>query len=236
MDVMSRETMHTGKKIGILGGTFNPIHFGHLRVAEEVREKLGFEKILFIPSCYPPMKSDGLASAEDRYEMTRLSIEGNPYFEISDIECKKPGKSYTVKTLETLCELHSDREYHLIVGIDSFLDIPSWHKPERLMDLACFVVISRPGYSFTSLSSTITVETGILSELDARQREFLGTNLKNGRKVFLMNVTPFNISATTVRTLVKCGKSIKYLLPDVVESYIISHNLYQEGSDYLLKV
>lgn len=223
------------KKVGIFGGTFNPIHFGHLRVAEEVREKLALEKVLFIPSCNPPLKIGDLAPSEDRYEMTGLSIEGNPFFEISDIECKRPGKSYTVETLEALVELHPGRDYHFIVGIDSFLDLPSWHQPERLTELTRFVVISRPGFRFSSLAPLIKAASGILAELDAHRREFHAVRLKTGREVFLLNVTPFPITATTIRKLVKSGKSIKYLLPDAVESYIISHNLYRKEVKTLRK-
>jgi nicotinate-nucleotide adenylyltransferase len=218
-------------KIGVFGGTFNPVHFGHLRVAEEVREQLGFEKILFIPSSNPPLKSASLAPGRDRYEMTRLAVAGNPFFEISDIECRRPGKSYTVETVAALMKQYPDTDLSLIVGIDSFLDIPAWYQPQRLMELAGFVVISRPGFLFSSLSALVTAERGVLSELDAHQREFATTAMKNGREVFLMNVTPFHVSATSVRTRVQCGRSVKYLLPDAVESYIISHHLYREGSD-----
>jgi len=225
--------MNAHNKIGIFGGTFNPVHYGHLRAAEEVREKLHFEKVLFIPSRNPPLKMDDLAPAEERYEMTRLSIEANPFFEISPIECEKQGKSYTVETLAALRELYPDKALYLIVGIDSFLDIPAWRQPERVLELTHFVVLSRPGFSFSSISSLIPTNIAILSEMDGARREVYKTNLKNGREVVLLNVTPLPISATTVRRLVRHGKSIKYLLPDKIESYIISHSLYQEGGDDL---
>lgn len=220
-------------KFGILGGTFNPIHYGHLRVAEEVREKLGFDRILFVPSCNPPLKIEDLENAGHRYEMTRLSVETNPFFEISDIECRRSGKSYTVETLSTLREMHPDVEFYFIVGIDSFLDIPTWHKPERLMELTDFVVVSRPGFHFSSLSPRIPPGFKILSALDACKLEMHKASLKNGRKLYLLNVTPMDISATTLRSLVRGGMSIKYLLPENVESYIISNKLYVERSDHL---
>lgn len=225
----------TRKKIGLFGGTFNPVHFGHLRVAEEVRERLGFDKVLFIPSCNPPLKSGSLASGRDRYEMTRLSVLGNPFFEISDVECRKPGKSYTVETYAALMKEYPDTDLSLIVGIDSFLDIPAWYQPERLMALASFVVISRPGFRFADLSPLVAAGEGVLSALDRHEREVASASMKNGREAFLMNVTPFHVSATSVRACVREGRSIKYLLPDEVESYIISHNLYREGSDPLRK-
>ncbi len=220
-------------RVGILGGTFNPVHYGHLRTAEEVREKLNFEKILFIPSCNPPLKAGDLADARHRYEMTRLSIETNPFFEISDIECRQNGKSYTVETLAVLREGNPETEFYFILGVDSFLDIPLWYQPERLMEVTNFVVVSRPGSHFSNLSSRISVPAKVLSGLDARNLEVYKANLESGREIFLLNVTPMDISATAMRGLLKDGKSIKYLLPETAESFIISHKLYREGSDHL---
>lgn len=222
-----------GGKIGILGGTFNPVHYGHLRVSEEVREHMGLEKILFIPSGNPPLKDMELAAAEYRYEMTRLAIEANPFFEISDIECKKTGKSYTVDTLIALREMYPGKKFHFILGIDAFLDIPLWYHPEKLLELTNFVVVSRPGFGFTRLSSQVAVDAEAFSALESGNLEVYRTVLENGGEVFLMNVTPLDISATAIRKLVKQGMSIKYLLPESVESFIISHKLYKEGSDYL---
>lgn len=220
-------------RIGILGGTFNPIHYGHLRAAEEVRGKEKLERILFIPSCNPPLKNKDLADARHRFEMTRLSIETNPLFEISDVECRASGKSYTVDTLITLKEMHPDTEFYFILGIDSFLDIPLWHQPKRIMELTNFIVVSRPGFDFSGLSSRIAVPVNVLSELSAGTLERYKTSLDCGTEMILLNVTPINISSTTMRNLLRNGMSIKYLLPEAVESYIISHKLYQEGSDHL---
>lgn len=213
-------------KIGMFGGTFNPIHYGHLRAAEEVRERIGLGKILFIPSGTPPLKVEDLAPAEHRYEMTRLSIETNPLFQISDIECRQVGKSYTVETIMALREIYPDKEFYLILGIDSFLDIPSWYQPERLMELTNFIIISRPGFHFSNLSSMITTDARILSELDTCELQSHKISLKSGREGFLLNVTLMDISATAIRRLVRSGMSIKYLLPDAVESYIIFNKLY----------
>jgi nicotinate-nucleotide adenylyltransferase len=223
----------TDSRIGILGGTFNPVHYGHLRASEEVRERTGLEKILFIPSGNPPLKDRELASSEYRYEMTRLAIMSNPSFEISDIECKKTGKSYTADTLMALREMHPGKKFYFILGIDSFLDIPLWYHPERLLGLTNFVVVSRPGFSFRQLSSRFAADAEAFSALESAHLSIYRTVLDNGGEVFLMNVTPMDISASTIRKLVKQGSSIKYLLPESVESFIISHNLYREGSDHL---
>lgn len=216
-----------GKRIGIFGGTFNPVHYGHLRAAEEVREKIGLGKILFVPSWNPPLKESGLASAEQRYEMARLAIAANPLFDISDIECRKPGRSYTVDTLLHLREVYPMEKSCLILGIDAFMDIPAWYQPERLMELTDFVIISRPGYNFSSLSANTTTAAGTLSDLDACRLDTYKAQLRTGRKAFLVNVMPLNISATVIRRRVKEGRSIKYLLPEAVESYIISNKLYK---------
>ena len=226
-------TPQNKRKVGIIGGAFNPVHYGHLRAAEEVRIKLGLEKILFIPSGNPPLKIKDLADASHRYEMTRLSIETNPFFDISDIEYRGSRKSYTVETLTALGERHPENEFFLILGNDSFLDIPAWYQPERLMELANFVVVSRPGFRFSDLSPRISAVPETLSALDVRALEMYHLRLESGRELFLLNITPMDISATAVRTLVKGGKSIKYLLPEKVESYIILHKLYREGSDHL---
>jgi len=221
----------TNNKLGIFGGTFNPIHYGHLRAAEEVREAIGIGEVVFIPSGNPPLKQEDLAPAEHRYEMTRLSIETNPLFRISDIECRRPAKSYTVETLASLKESHPEREFYLILGIDSFLDIPSWYQPERLEELTNFVIVSRPGFRFSILSGRIAVDADILSGLDSGEIKIYRATRSSGREVFLLNITPLDISATAIRGLVRSGMSIKYLLPESVEYYIISNRLYVKTED-----
>lgn len=215
-----------GKKLGIFGGTFNPIHYGHLRAAEEVREKLGLGNILFIPSYNPPLKESGLVSAEHRYEMTRLATEANPFFNISDMECRRRGKSYSVDTLRELKVLYPKKEFYFILGLDSFMDIPDWYQPKTLMELTNFAVISRPGYSFSAISATTALNAAVISGLDSCRTTGHETPLRSGKKLKLLNVTPFSISATAIRRLVSNGGSIKYLLPEKVESYIIANKLY----------
>lgn len=224
------------KGIGILGGTFNPIHYGHLRAAEEVRERIGLEKVLFIPSCNPPLKGIELASPQDRYEMTRLAIEGNPYFEVSDIECRRSGKSYTVDTISELRSLMPDKDLILILGIDSFLEMPRWYRPDRLAEMIDFIVVSRPGFRFEELASTGLIQDegySYFKELDKGSLTIKELGLKTGRRVMLMNITILDISATAIRRLFKDGKSVKYLLPESVEYYIISNKVYTEGSEHL---
>ncbi len=215
--------------IGVLGGTFNPIHYGHLRIAEEAREKLGLDKVLFVPAGNPPLKNRDLADSHHRYEMTGLAIGTSPFFELSDIECGRRAKSYTVETLAELSQLFPEKDLYFILGIDSFLDIPSWYQPERLADLAHFVVVSRPGQRFTDLSSRIPVDVKTLIDLDSCNLEVHRSVLGRERELFLLNVTPMGISSTAIRALIGEGMSIKYLLPETVESYIIANKLYMRN-------
>lgn len=215
-------------KVGIFGGTFNPIHYGHLRAAEEVREKLGFDKVLFIPSGSPPLKTEELADAIHRYKMTRLALVTNRLFELSDIECRLSGKSYTVTTVERLKENNPEVEFFFILGVDAFLDITNWRHPERLVTLTNFVIISRPGFRFIDLqvSPYIKINRRTLEELDNAKIETYSIKLKSNRDVTFLKLTPIGTSSTEIRTLIKQGKSIKYLLPAEVESYIIANKLY----------
>ena len=216
-------------KVGIFGGTFNPIHYGHLRAAEEVREKLELDKILFIPSKRPSLKTEAVADVADRYEMLRLAISKNRFFELSDIECRLPGKSYTVKTIDELTKTNPKTGFFFILGVDAFLDIPNWWHPERLVALTNFVIISRPGFRFIDLQASPYTKTnrGILKDLDNGETETVKIKLKSNKDAFLLRLTTIGISSTEIRRLIKQGRSIKYLLPAKVKSYIISNKIYK---------
>lgn len=215
-------------KLGIFGGTFNPIHFGHLRVAEEARELAGLDKVIFIPSGTPPLKTKDIAPASHRYAMTKLAVRNNPFFDVLDIECRGRQKSYTVKTLEKLRELYPDDRLHFMLGIDAFLDIPNWYRSEILLSLADFIILSRPDRRFEDMAASpyLSVKRPLLRKLDRELETAYMTTLSNGRIIMLAKVSPVNISATDIRTRMKQGQSIKYLLPAEVESYIISHHVY----------
>jgi len=219
-------------KVGIFGGTFNPIHYGHLRAAEELREKLKFDKILFIPSGSPPIKTEAIADAVYRYEILRLAIFNNRFFELSDIECRLPGKSYTVKTVDELTKTNPETRFFFILGIDAFLDIPNWWQPERLIALTNFVIISRPGFKFIDLQTSpyTKINRRILRELDNGETETSKIKLKSNKDAILLRLTPIGISSTDIRRLIRQGKSIKYLLPAEVKSYIIANKLYKMKS------
>ena len=210
-------------KIGVFGGTFNPIHYGHLRAAEETREILGLDKVLFIPSGNPPLKSEDLADALKRYKMVRLAVVRNRSFDVLDIECLKSEKSYTVETLEVLLRQYRDAELYFMLGIDAFLDIPNWWRPEQLVSMVNFAVVSRPGREFGEMLSSPYAKT---KSLAGSGGESLTMELRSGRKAELVKITPLDISSSDIRRRVRSGRSIKYLLPEDVESFIISNKLY----------
>ena len=216
-------------KVGIFGGTFNPIHYGHLRAAEEVGEQLGLDRVLFVPSGNPPLKTKDIAPARQRFEMAKIAIKDNRLFALSDIESRLPGKSYTVRTIEALQKENPQVEFFLILGIDAFLDIPNWWHPEHLVTLSHFIIISRPGYAFLDLQSSpyIKIKKPILKALDASDIESHIATLLSQREAVLLRLTPLSISSTEIRRLVRLGSSIKYLLPPAVQSYIMNNKLYK---------
>jgi nicotinate-nucleotide adenylyltransferase len=217
-------------KIGIYGGTFNPVHYGHLRTAEEVYKLLSLDKILFIPSGRSPFDKPELERAEYRYEMVKRAVKGNRHFEVSDLEVRRRGRSYTVDTIKKLKKKYRDSELYFILGIDAFLDLPCWKQPDILVCLASLVVISRPGYTFIDLASSPYLKGAspvTLKALDKGKINECSFRVSENQNVYLCNVTGLNISASLIRNLVTSGGEIKYLLPDSVKSYIISNKLYK---------
>lgn len=216
------------QRLGILGGTFNPIHYGHLAAAEEVRDRLKLDRVLFIPSYLPPHKpEDEVPSAVHRMEMVRLAISGNDHFEASDLEIRRGGTSYTIDTIKTLRQAHPGAELHFITGLDTFLEIQTWHEWELLLTLCCFVVLSRPGYRFADIMR-IDFMKHAEKELIALDRgEKKHTVISSGAFTIVLETVPlYDISSTGIRERVKEGRSIKYHLPEAVEIYIMKMRLY----------
>ncbi len=224
-----------------MGGTFNPVHTAHLRVAEEVREVLRLEKVLFVPAGNPPLKKgSGLAPARKRLQMVKLAAAGNPFFEVSDLECKNAGPSYTVNTLERLSEMYPGKRFCFITGIDVFMDLHLWWRPERLVELADFAVVSRPGYLFSDILESQFVSKGQnalslkrskkrleIAALDDGKKTVKAVRLKlaSGKALHLVRVTEMEISARRIRALLRMGKSVRYLLPERVLSFIIQNKI-----------
>lgn len=211
-------------KIGIFGGTLNPIHSGHLRAAEEVREEFGLDKILFIPSAFPPHKrKEDVESSKHRIEMTRIAIEGNPYFDFSDMEVKRGGFSYSVDTVDEVKKNQPEAEIYFILGVDAFFEIDSWKDYRRFLSLCNFIIVTRPGYEKKSLGESLPLEVRSDFCYDSAKGYYGHTS---GHYLNFLEVTLLDISSTEIRKRLKTGKSVKYLLPQRVEEYIKNNKLY----------
>ncbi len=221
-------TQHS--KLGLLGGTFNPIHNGHLTIARQTRDALSLDRILFIPTGDPPHKPDaGLAPAKNRYEMVRLAIAADSTLAVSDIEFRRPGKSYSIDTVRSLRqEYGAATQLAFLIGLDAFLDFPSWRQPEMFLTLCSFVVISRPGTSFQALDRLRLlpdIPAQSLSDLDSGRTSKLEIPL-GAQRVTCLRLPPCDISASDIRNRVRHGQPLVNLLPPSVESYILQHHLY----------
>lgn len=198
-------------RIGIFGGTFDPLHLAHLRVAEEVAEKQHLDKVLFIPAGHPPHRRAPQASPEHRLAMVRLGVAGNPRFASSDCEIKRPGPSYTVDTLAQLKQKYPLDKFFLLMGMDQLLTLHAWLDVPRLLDLCHVVAFSRPGQPLPEPNSISGPGHKALPQ-----------------KVYtLQTVSALEISATLIRRRARRGESLKYLLPEPVITYLLKHKLYQ---------
>lgn len=197
------------RKIAIMGGTFNPIHNGHLVAAEVVRQEMDIDKVIFIPTGTPPHKSSNPFYNEHRYLMTVLATVTNPHFTVSRIELDRDGMTYAIDTVRELKETFLDCDLYYITGADAIAQILTWKEPEELLSLCEFVAVTRPGYNKSALVSTID-------------------NLKDNYKGKITNIEipALSISSTDIRNRVFAGKTIKYLVPESVEEYILKTSLY----------
>ncbi len=202
----------TKSKIGVLGGTFDPIHLGHLIVAEDIRQKLGLGEVLFVPAGCPWLKlkeEKPISAAEHRLAMVRLAVASNPYFKVSTLELDRPGLSYSIDTvLELKAKLSAGAEIYFIVGPDALAELPRWKDPGRLVEICQVVGIGRPGYAQADLNILESSIPGV------------------SQRIMLMDVPQIDISATEIRRRVAQRLSIRYLVPEAVEKYIAEHRLY----------
>lgn len=213
--------------IGILGGTFDPIHYGHLRLAQEVAEGVGLREVRFIPTGSPWHRSTPRAPAGHRLAMVRLACAGNALFTVDEREVASNAPGYTVDTLGALRgELGQDRPLCLILGADAFLGLTTWHRWPLLFDLAHLVVAHRPG------CPTLDGHPGLPPALAAQWRArrvadvALLANAPAGR-IYLQTITALDISATRIRAELAAGRTARYLLPDTVLDYIHRNRLYE---------
>lgn len=198
------------KKAGIIGGTFDPVHYGHLSAAEEAYRAFGLSEVIFIPAGTPPHKDYLQTKAEDRYMMAVLATVGCPYFSVSRIEIDRLGKSYTTDTLKTLRGMpgYVDAEFYFIVGLDALMLIESWKESLELLTLCKLVASSRPGHSFSSLK-----------KLPPKYRD----------AIYTLEIPHLDISSTNIRERIKKGHGAKFLIPPLVENYIEKMMLYKDN-------
>lgn len=198
--------MEKKKKIGLLGGTFDPPHHGHLLIAEQARERCQLDEIWFMPTKTPPHKEESKYSKDqDRLEMVRRAIESNPYFHLSLVEFERTGPSYTIDTIKKLIERFPDREFYFIIGGDMIEYLPKWKQIDELIRLITFIGVRRPGYG----SSTFYDD-----------------------KVWMIDVPQLEISSSEIRDRLITNRSIRYLLPNEVIDYIEEHGIYEKGKSF----
>ena len=197
--------------IGIMGGTFNPIHYGHLLMCEHIREEFNLEKILFVPAKTPPHKGSAeITETEHRMEMVGMAIQDNPCFELCDAEMRMEGPSYTVETLKVLAEEYGEENrLCLIIGADSLVQFTGWKRYEEILDMADIIVARRPDTKNRLLDLTV-----------ARMKA------DHNARIFVSGATALDFSSTRIRNRIKEGLSIRYMVPECVESYIYEHELY----------
>lgn len=202
-------------KIGIMGGTFDPIHYAHLATAEFIRDKYKLDKILFIPSGNPPHKQKkNIVDKYDRYKMVILATRNNDDFIVSDIEIEREKKTYTIDTLKDLKKVYPNAKIYFITGADAICDIETWKDVEQNFKLATFIAATRPGIS-----------------LLRAQEKIENLTKKYGAKIISVYVPSLDISSTYIREQIKEGKSVRYLVPESVEKYIINKSLYKDGEE-----
>ena len=190
-------------QLGLFGGTFDPIHVGHLILAESCRETLGLDRVWFVVAGSPPHKAGGRTAVAHRVEMVRLAIAGNLGFEVSEVEARTPGPHYSVETLEQVRRDRPDDELSFLIGADSLVDLPHWREPARIMELARLVVVNRPGFSPPPFDPP-----------------------PGARPIVHVDVPPIGIASHAIRRCLREGRSVRYQVPHAVKAYIDAHGLY----------
>jgi nicotinate-nucleotide adenylyltransferase len=212
--------------VGIYGGTFDPVHYGHLRIAEELLDIIGLNRIIFVPSGAPRLRANPAASRNHRSAMVRLAIQENHMFSLDEREINRPGVSTTVESLrEYKCELGGGATLCSIVGIDAFVKINQWHRWLELFNLCHIIIVARPGYA--SINDHQSLPADIRKEFISRcvfNVNDLG--LQSSGFIYAARTSLLEISASQIRSLINTGKSIRYLLPENVSDYIKSNHLY----------
>lgn len=206
----ARGELKVSRKIGILGGTFDPIHTGHLRLAQEVYEAMELDQLIFIPAYVAPHKVGlSYAEPEQRYAMTKLALADKPHFLVSDLELQRTGVSYTFHTIQQLKQQYPEDELYFIIGADTVPQLYTWHRIQELLQEVIFVAAARPGY------------TDVLEQAEAQ----LGSVVRD--RVKLLNTSEYAVSSTEIRQRVAANAGLEDLVPEQVAQYIYEHGLYQ---------
>jgi nicotinate-nucleotide adenylyltransferase len=210
------------KPIGVFGGTFDPIHYGHLRSAFEMLQALCLDEVRFVPCADPPHRGVTYASAEMRLELVRRAIEGQDAFTLDDRELRRGGPSYTIDTLGELRAEFPQRSLGLIIGMDAFLGLPGWHRWEEILATAHIVVAHRPGWKAPDI--------GVLGDLVAERgtHRYEDLHAETHGRIHIHAVTQLEIASTEIRDLVAAGRDPRFLMPDAVRDEIINTGLYKE--------
>jgi len=199
-------------RLGLFGGTFDPIHLGHLVLAEQCREALALDRVWFVVTAMPPHKSGERTSVAHRLEMARLAVAGHPAFEVSEIEARSPGPHYSVETLGEVHRERPDDDLYFLIGADSLVDLPGWRRPDAIARLSTIVVVNRPGVDRDPAGPAALPDLGP------------GT-----RPLRAVTVPPIGISSTDLRRRLAAGRSVRFMVPRGVEAYIEAHRLYRAG-------
>jgi nicotinate-nucleotide adenylyltransferase len=213
--------------LGVLGGTFDPIHFGHLRLAQELADALGLERVRFIPTGTPPHRNSPHVSSTHRLDMVRIAIAGNPVFEADDREIRRKGISYSYDTLTELRDELGERPLCLLMGTDAFAALATWHRWQELFDLAHVVIAHRPGFRLQGLQAALPAP---LRKIYLRRLAGApGMPLANAGSILTREITALDISATHIRAMLAQGSSPRYLVPDAILEYIDQNHLYKDS-------
>ena len=220
--------MTPGERIGIFGGTFNPIHLGHLRAAEEVRETLSLDRVVLVPSAEPPHKSgnaaDPIAPPEERLAWVRAAVADDPHLEVDALEIERSGPSYSVDTVREIARRTAPERPVFVIGCDAFVELGSWREPKALLEQAHFAVVTRPPVLAGSLADWLPEAAHADFSLDAD-----GTRARHrsaGTWIRVVPITALDISSSDIRTRIRAGRSVRYLLPEPVRRAIEEQGTY----------
>lgn len=213
---MSIDDVILSRRLAVMGGTFDPIHYAHLLIAEDVRRRFQLPQILFMPSGSPPHKKDyEVTCAEDRYIMAVLATSGNPHFAVSRLELDRPGPSYTIETIRRLkAKIGEEAQVSWVTGADAVLEMLTWHQPDAILDEAEILAVPRPGFDLEKLDETLGAE--------------------RASKVTIIDAPLAEISSTMIRERIRAGESIRYLTPRAVVDFIQKRGLYVDEPEQVM--